>query len=216
MAKTIHGVFTDYCEIPEITADMVGTGYCSIPVKVTGFWGDAITIYLRRNSTYDQPLWLADVRHSSGGTERGFDPLVQEMNFGRAVIRSVEHAKWIIVHQQGVLEDIYQSNVAEYKAYEEKQRQENEARLAEDPELGVHVAAVMVKIAISNIRTPPFASVMTILVYERNAEKHCLSFTGVKLTSGNRLSFYFNGNKVGKDDLIRLLALRSNRTVLKG
>jgi hypothetical protein len=214
MAKTIHGVFTDYCDIQEITADMVGTGgYVGIPVKVTGFWGEAITINLRRDP---RNIWLAEVRHSSGGTERGFDPLVQEMNFGRAVIRSVEHAKWIIVHQQGVLEDIYQSNVAEYKAYEEKQRQENEARLAEDPELGVHVAAVMVKIAISNIRTPPFASVMTILVYERNAEKHCLSFTGVKLTSGNRLSFYFNGNKVGKDDLIRLLALRSNRTVLKG
>ena len=216
MTTIIQGVYTDYCTIPDMQAEDVWT-YCNLPVKVVGFWGTAVEIRFRR--AYDgaagSMLWSVEVSHSSGGTEKGYDALDIEMNFGRAVIRAVEHAKYILDRHTPALEAAYQARMDQVRVATEAERIAREEALAADPALGMDKAKeIVAEVQQYFADNPTGYKFDWFVIYDRTAEGPAKYGTYALFTSG-KLRFYFAHQAISRLNFIDKLAKSSHRTHIR-
>lgn len=136
----------------------------AIHVYVHGYWGDVITIYVRREvdfaayravgrtagSVEELPAnWNITMSHSSGGRDTGevADDVEAEANFAQGLMAAVQHAR-MIRSQAAALEQFYQDQArinAEREAADKAAKEQAKAeRAAKDEVLGEDAAAALI------------------------------------------------------------------------
>lgn len=214
--------------VQELSLEDIGRRSGSaLHVYVHGYWGDVITIYVRREvdfaayravgrtagSVEELPAnWNITMSHSSGGRDTGevADDVEAEANFAQGLMAAVQHAR-LIRSQAAALEKFYQDQAcinAERDAAEKAAKEQAKAeRVAADEALGEDGAATLV----AHVRASTNRRVSNIIyAYELGEEKP--EAISVRAGRDGVVRFYIAGSPVSAQALGLKLAKYSKRT----
>lgn len=223
--------------IQDLSLEDIGRrGGSAVHVYVHGFWGDVMTLYVRREYDFaaskahlgmnEQPecyKWKVEMTHSSGGRDTGevASDLDAHVNFAQGVLAGVQRGREILA-QVAELEAWYQKQQAQEEAKRaelkaEAEKAEAEKAAAADPALGEEAAAQLVAAVAGQVNR---RDEKVIVAITRGAsdkavlEKHYQAVTAYSVRAGRDgvVRFFKAGCVISRSKAIEELATYSHRT----
>jgi hypothetical protein len=186
-----------------------GTGYITSEVAVAGFWGNPITIRIKREWNLrdeNAVAWSFSVSHSTGGTEPGTDSLVTERAFATALLAACDYVE-LMKARSAELEAAYQARIEIERAEAAAQRATAEAKFAADPALGTEFATAHLTALRNAVKAPEGLSVKVLRAQARGSDK-VTEFVALRNWNGN-VVLRVNGSSMSLKAAVARLAAQS-------
>lgn len=197
---------TDFT-IADYDANTLGTSnYSSIRCKVKGYWSsDTITLYIRRG--YGKgPQWSTQISYGSGGRDtKEVESDTEAVRYFASALTAMADLADKIEGMSDLLEANYRAEVERYREIERKEREVREAAIASDAPLGEERAKELIGQLLSK-------GMGTANLFDRGSDRA----RPVSVVTRGKTTFYLNGGRIAKNNLIAALSCASARSGLVG
>lgn len=192
------------------TVESIGVnGRGSITAKVRGYWSrDSMTAYINRSMSYENEglttKWSITFSHSSGGrdTNEVADDGEAAINFANAMIGLVEFARKFMADNADQFEKIYQAAREQEKREREEATRKIKEAFSNDVPMGVEGAKTLIQEMLTRTSGDCTSYLSCVSVRSRGLPR----WNRISLDNQCNATFYFNGNRISKKELIQKMS----------
>lgn len=207
---------------PHVSLDCIARGRQDFAYKVTGYWSEPVTLYLKRKFIWrDEELeatevidrWEFEMSHSSGGYEKDAHPIESERNLALAILDACELVE-ILKDNIEYYEQVYQLHDAEEKRRNKIESDKRQAKIDADPAMSEESAKSLLTVMKDSVPDYWDLAVCDVRVRGKDweSEPHDYSRRYVRITckqigscNNRRVQWRYNGDVISYKRLLEWL-----------